>query len=90
MKLDKSAVGCRVKAALQAGYLRGNEPQKFKPKRLVIGDPMLGESGLMPSREQLEELMGCAVAGDAQGYTSPPQKKIALKIGNIITNRESL
>ena len=71
LKLDKSAVGRRVRVALADNYLRNNETKSGKSYRLVLGDPMPGELGLLPSREQLEEVMGCAVASDPEGYTTP-------------------
>jgi hypothetical protein len=71
LKLDKGAVSHRVRVAVANEYLKNNETKSGKPHRLVLGNPMPDESGLLPSREQLEELMGCAVAGDPEGYTTP-------------------
>jgi len=75
LKLDKTAVSRRVRVAVANEYLKNNEPKSGKPHRLVLGNPMPDESGLLPSREQLEELMGCAVADDPEGYTTPPYRR---------------
>lgn len=71
LHLDKSAISRRVRVALHDGYLKNNETQKGKPHRLVLGDPMPDASGLMPSREEMERLIGCTVSGDPEGYSTP-------------------
>lgn len=53
--LDKSAISRRVRHALDLGFLRNLEDKKGKPNRLVIGDPMPGNSEILPPVERLEQ-----------------------------------
>jgi MarR family len=53
LKLDKSAVSRRAKAAASRGYLR-NEQKGRGPARYVLGDPLPEEIELLPTRQVLE------------------------------------
>ena len=57
--LDKSAAHRRVRQALNRGYLRNLEERRFRPARLVVGDPMPEETDVLPALEELERLHGC-------------------------------
>ena len=58
LRLDKSVVSRRVKAAIYAGVLRNMEDRKGRPARLVLGDPLPDEIELLPEPERLH---GCKV-----------------------------
>ena len=65
LKLDKSAGQRRVRAAIHAGYVHNQEDRKFRPARLVLGDPLPEDVDVLPSPERLQ---GCI---DAQGDSTP-------------------
>jgi hypothetical protein len=58
LKLDKSAISRRIGAALDAGFLRNRERGRFRPARLVLGDPLPEEVEILPSPDRLHELQG--------------------------------
>lgn len=53
LDLDKSTTSRRVRAALEAGYLRNNESRRGMPLRLVLGDPIPSNSEVLPPVELL-------------------------------------
>jgi hypothetical protein len=59
--LDKSAASRRVREAVQRGYLLNQEDRKGRPARLVIGDPMSEELGILPAPD-LVKAKCCSVA----------------------------
>ncbi len=67
LRLDKSAAFRRVHAALEAGYLRNNEEGRGRPARLVIGEPLPGDTDVLPSPDSLRASGGCTVAVDPGG-----------------------
>jgi hypothetical protein len=58
LKLDKSAISRRIGAALDAGFLRNRERGRYRPARLVLGDPLPEEVEILPSPDRLHELQG--------------------------------
>lgn len=53
--LDKGAVSRRVRVACEGGYLVNQEDRKGKPAKLVVGEPLPGESQVLPSPAELGE-----------------------------------
>jgi hypothetical protein len=72
LKLDKSVVSRRVAAALDAGLLRNLEDRKGRPARLVLGDPLPDEIGLLPTPERLH---GCTVDGGDNNTNPSPYSR---------------
>jgi hypothetical protein len=64
LKLDKSAVWRRVRAAMDRGYVKNLEERKGRPARLVLGDPLPDDIEILPT---VERLHGCTVAGVREG-----------------------
>src|SRR5262249_8612563 len=61
--LDKNSVHHRVRKGITAGYLLNEELRKGKPARIVLGDPLPDEGGVLPPPEAL----------DACTHMSPPE-----------------
>ena len=61
--LDKSSAHRRVRQALERGYLKNLEDRRFRPARLVAGDPMPAERDVLPQPDELERLHGCTPVG---------------------------
>jgi hypothetical protein len=61
LQLDKSSLSRRVAAALDAGFLRNRERSKYRPARLVLGDPLPEEVDILPSPDRLR---GCTGLGE--------------------------
>jgi hypothetical protein len=53
LQLDKSSLSRRVAAALDAGFLQNREKSKYRPARLVLGDPLPKEVQILPSPRKL-------------------------------------
>ena len=54
LKLDRSAASRRVAEAIAGGYLKNEEPNKRKPARIVVGDPLpTGNTVILPYPDQL-------------------------------------
>jgi hypothetical protein len=53
LQLDKSSLSRRVAAALDAGFLQNREKSKYRPARLVLGDPLPKEVQILPSPKRL-------------------------------------
>jgi hypothetical protein len=74
LQLDKSAISRRVADALDGGFLRNLEDRKGRPARLVLGDALPNNRGILPAVEDLvndERLHDCAVElGD-----TPPERR---------------
>jgi len=69
LKLDRTTVTRRVKAAVDQGYLRNLEDRPRKAFRLVPGSPMPEDVELLPAPEKL----GCWSAPcDSEGLPPPP------------------
>jgi hypothetical protein len=66
LKLDKSAISRRIGAALDAGFLRNRERDRFRPARLVLGDALPKEIELLPSPNRLR-----SCAGREEGSSEP-------------------
>jgi hypothetical protein len=63
LKLDKSSISRRIGAALDAGFLRNREKGKYRPARLVLGDPLPEEIEILPSPDQLRDCVGLREVG---------------------------
>lgn len=50
---DKSAASRRAKAALRAGYLENKEPRKNAPYKLVLGQPLPDNQGVLPLPDKI-------------------------------------
>ena len=55
LNIDRSAASRRVVVALDHGYLRNLEDHERRPAKLMPGDPMPEEEGILPSPEKLIE-----------------------------------
>ncbi|SPM43341.1 Mycobacterium numidiamassiliense ORFan [Mycobacterium numidiamassiliense] len=71
LNLDKSNVSRRLAMAADDGYLVNQEDKRGRPGRWVIGDPLPGSDGLLPTAAQLRnpvavpDLGSCAVAPES-------------------------
>jgi hypothetical protein len=61
LKLDKSSAWRRARVAIERGFLRNLEERRGRPARLVLGDPLPADAGLLPSVAELERLQGCTL-----------------------------
>jgi hypothetical protein len=57
--IDKSSASRRIRVATERGYLRNLEDHRGRPARLVLGDAMPGDVGVLPTASELERLHGC-------------------------------
>lgn len=76
LKLDKGATSRRVKVCIYHGYLENLETAKGRPARLVLGDALPDDHGILPSPDKLaakltEVLHRCTVDGGDTEPTSP-------------------
>jgi len=55
LNIEKPAASRRVRAAINGGYLVNREERRFRPARLVLGEPFPEEQQLLPTPEALEE-----------------------------------
>jgi len=55
LNIDRSAASRRATVALDHGYLSNDENQPRKPAKLMVGDPMPEEEGILPSPGKLIE-----------------------------------
>jgi hypothetical protein len=53
LQIDRSSASRRVKQALTRGYLKNVETKRGRPHRLVTGDPLPEECGVMPTPEEV-------------------------------------
>ena len=53
LQLDRSSASRRIKQAITRGYLKNLETKRGQPQRLVIGDPLPEEDGVMPTAEEV-------------------------------------
>jgi hypothetical protein len=80
LKVDKSSVSRRCRAAESRGYIRNEETIRGKPARYVIGDPLPAEQPVLPHPETLASIIAaashdpdrCSVAGETEGYRPLP------------------
>jgi hypothetical protein len=56
MGLDKSSASRRARVAIERGYLVNQEDKRGKPARYAIGEPMPGETAVLPSPDALAEM----------------------------------
>jgi hypothetical protein len=76
LKLDKSAISRRIAGALDGGFLRNLEERKGRPARLVLGDVLPANRGVLPLPDQLtsaDGLHGCAVDRGDMAPQSPAE-----------------
>jgi hypothetical protein len=72
LELDKGTVSRRVKVALDREYLRNLETRRGKPARLTLGDPLPGDSDLLPAVATLAAAWNrCGVAAHPLGIPAP-------------------
>jgi len=72
LKLDRSTVSRRVRAAIEKGYLKNLEGRLGRPFELVVGDPMPEDTELLPEPEKLG---CCSVACESDGAEAPSPRK---------------
>jgi hypothetical protein len=78
LKLDKSTVSRRLRAAADGGYVRNLEDKRGKPGRWVVGDPLPETLDVLPDPMQLATLDTtvdqecCSVAAGSEGYRDHP------------------
>jgi NADH:ubiquinone oxidoreductase subunit C len=70
LNLDRSSASRRIKRALRLGYLTNLETKSRQPMRLVLGEPLPQDEGVLPSPEKLE-------AEDSEIFEYPPPEKHA-------------
>jgi hypothetical protein len=68
LALDKSAASRRVADAIHRGYLKNLEQGKGRPARLVLGDALPNERGVLPT---VEVLQCCSVEPGVSTTSSP-------------------
>lgn len=66
LEVDRSAASRRVNVALGRGFLRNDEQNPRRPKRLTLGEPMPEDLVILPSVETLTE--ACKRALETEGY----------------------
>jgi hypothetical protein len=66
LKLDRSAVSCRVRNAKDRGYLRDLEENPRKPSRLVLGDTLPADVQILPEPEAVRAGMQERASGSAR------------------------
>ena len=79
LQLDKSAISRRVADALDCGFLKNLEDRKGRPARLVLGDALPDNRGVLPAPEELvsdEQLRGCMV--DPGDKRPPPRAEVEM------------
>jgi hypothetical protein len=59
LKLDKSAASRRLADAVSHGYLVNHETRRGRPARISLGEPLPGETEILPALEKLGPLRGC-------------------------------
>jgi hypothetical protein len=67
--LDRSAVGRRVRKAVEQGYLVNEEDRPRKPTRLKLGDPLPDDQVILPTRETILHVLGTEAHGSGHPYT---------------------
>lgn len=72
LKLDKSTVSRRVKAAVDRGYLKNLEDRKGRPMRLVPGDALPDDLEILPTVDALRECCSVAVGKEPILISHPP------------------
>ena len=65
--LDKSAAWRRVRAALDAGYLKNREEKRGLPARLAIAEPLPEDVEILPCADAISPESGCRVATESGG-----------------------
>jgi hypothetical protein len=55
LNIDKSSALRRVRVAIEDGYLANLEDKKGRPAKLILGESLPEEEGILPSPEQLAE-----------------------------------
>jgi hypothetical protein len=70
LHLNRSTVSRRVSACLEEGYLVNRQTKRGQPSRLFVGDPLPGNSVVLPTPESLAE--SCSLAGGSEGIHPPP------------------
>ncbi|MDA9982491.1 hypothetical protein N9H39_07090 [Gammaproteobacteria bacterium] len=81
LKLDRSAAGRRIRAAINRGYLTNLESKRGKPAKLAIDDPLPNEIEILPTADRLDR--GGHVGSDTQGVdTPPPPATVPVQVGN--------
>ncbi len=57
LELDPSATWRRVRKAIKLGYLQNLEERPRQPAKLILGDPMSEDTGVLPSAERLQQTL---------------------------------
>jgi hypothetical protein len=73
LKLDKSSASRRITVAVDRGYLKNLQDKKGRPVRIVLGEPLPAAEDILPTRVELEAILGgCTVAVESEGIDIPP------------------
>jgi predicted transcriptional regulator len=70
LRLDKSAASRRLRIAISKGYVKNLEDRKGKPGRYVIGEPMPDDVVVLPTKEEVVQVLQCCTV--AAGDKHPP------------------
>jgi hypothetical protein len=72
LKIERSAAQRRVQTARDRGYLDNLEDKRGRPGRYALGDPMPGETAVLPPPEQV-----CTGPSCAHQAAHPPAHHVA-------------
>jgi CHC2 zinc finger len=96
LKLDKGTISRRLRMAADQGFIRNLEDRRGKPGRWVTGDPLPGESNLLPPPSDLQQSSGagCTVASDFKGiytqqdrYSAPQAEPASIDLKEIANGK---
>jgi hypothetical protein len=76
LRLDKSAASRRVRAAIDAGFVKDLQEKRGRPLRLVIGEPLSDDRSLLPTGEAVSERSFKSRQKPCKGATPPPVAEV--------------
>jgi hypothetical protein len=82
LQLDKSTAWRRVRAAIEAGFIKNLEDRKARPARLVIGDPLPDDPSILPSPEELKRQYSATIKTPPQPSDDSKNEEMSDSSGN--------
>jgi hypothetical protein len=82
LQLDKSTALRRVRAAIEAGFIKNLEDRKARPARLVIGDPLPDDPSILPSPDELKRQYLATKETPLQPPDEPKNDEMSDSYGN--------